>query len=159
ATLPVVVSPNGTNAAVRLDASHSSDPDLDPLHYYWYEQAHGTPSAVGVLATLTVPVGPHSFLLAADAGPARSTNSITVAVITSTQAVERFATAATNGVSPSRALMAALNAALASIDRRNPNSAINQLSAFQNQVRAQLASLNAALAANLIQAAQDIIEA
>jgi hypothetical protein len=56
-------------------------------------------------------------------------------------------------------LLAKLSAALAAIDRSSPTAAINQLQAFQNQVRAQVAPLNPALADSFIQAAQDIIDA
>jgi hypothetical protein len=54
---------------------------------------------------------------------------------------------------------ATLAAAIASIDRSNPMAAINQLQAFQNQVRAQVAPLDAALADTFIQAAQQAIDA
>ena len=56
-------------------------------------------------------------------------------------------------------LEATLNAALASIERGNSTSAVNQLRAFQNKVRAQVARSNPVLARTLIQAAQAIIDA
>jgi hypothetical protein len=54
-------------------------------------------------------------------------------------------------------LLATLDAALASIERNNRTAAINQLNAFQNKVRAQVAPSDPALAAMLLKAAQDII--
>jgi len=56
-------------------------------------------------------------------------------------------------------LLATLDAALASIDRDNTTSAVNQLHAFQNKVRAQVAPSDQALGGTLVQAAQNIITA
>ena len=58
-----------------------------------------------------------------------------------------------------RPLCATLDAALASIGRNNPTAAINQLAAFQKQVRAQVMPSDQALAATLLQSAQDAINA
>jgi hypothetical protein len=55
-------------------------------------------------------------------------------------------------------LVATLQAALASFERGNVNSGINQLKAFQNKVAAQVARIDAALAGELIDRAQRIIE-
>jgi len=55
-------------------------------------------------------------------------------------------------------LLAALEAALASFKRGNVVSAINQLKAFENKVAAQVARIDAALAGELIERAQGIIE-
>jgi hypothetical protein len=54
-------------------------------------------------------------------------------------------------------LMATLSAALASIERGNFLAAANQLNAFQNKVRAQVA--DPALASQFIEAAQQVIDA
>ena len=55
-------------------------------------------------------------------------------------------------------LVAMLEAALASFQRGNVASAINQLKAFENTVAAQVARIDAALAGELIERAQGIIE-
>jgi hypothetical protein len=55
-------------------------------------------------------------------------------------------------------LLATLEAALASFDRGNVTSGINQLKAFQNKVAAQVARIDAALAGELIDRAEGIIE-
>ena len=55
-------------------------------------------------------------------------------------------------------LLATLEAALASFERGNVISGINQLKAFQNQVVAQVARIDAALADELINRAQGIIK-
>ena len=57
-----------------------------------------------------------------------------------------------------RPLLATLSAALHSIERGNSRSAVNQLLAFQNKVRAQVARSDPALAASFIQAAQAVID-
>jgi hypothetical protein len=57
----------------------------------------------------------------------------------------------------SRPLVATLSAVLASIERGTTGSAINELLAFQKQARAQVSPLDAALAENFIQKAQEII--
>jgi hypothetical protein len=87
------------------------------------------------------------------------TNAITVEVLTTAQAVAQLVAAASLDVSRSAPLRAALAAAIASIDRSNPTAAINQLQAFQNQVRAQVAPLDAALADTFILDAQRAIDA
>jgi hypothetical protein len=55
-------------------------------------------------------------------------------------------------------LLATLGAALASFERGNVTSGINQLKAFQHKVAAQVARIDAALASELIGGAQQIIE-
>ena len=60
---------------------------------------------------------------------------------------------------PKRPFIASLKAAAASFDRGSNQSGVNQLAAFQNKVRAQIARTDPALAAELIAAAQAIIDA
>ena len=55
-------------------------------------------------------------------------------------------------------LLATLKAATDAIQRGSSGAAINQLRAFQNKVRAQIASSDPALAAHLIDMAQRIID-
>jgi hypothetical protein len=63
-----------------------------------------------------------------------------------------------SGLAHPRPLEATLQAALAAIQRGNSTAAINQLHAFQNKVRAQVAPSYPALAASFIQAAQRVID-
>jgi hypothetical protein len=58
-----------------------------------------------------------------------------------------------------QALLATLNAALASIERGNCHSVLGQLGAFQNKVRAQVAKKDPSLATELITAAGEVIAA
>ena len=56
-------------------------------------------------------------------------------------------------------MLASLRAALAAIDRSQPQTAINQLEAFKNKVLAQIAPTDPALANQLLADAQAIIDA
>jgi len=62
------------------------------------------------------------------------------------------------GTKHKQPLLATLSAALASFDRGNVISGANQLAAFQNKVRAQVARIDPALANELTAAAQQIIQ-
>jgi hypothetical protein len=62
------------------------------------------------------------------------------------------------GTKNKQPLLATLSAALASFDRGNFISGANQLAAFQNKVRAQVARIDAELANELIATAQRIIQ-
>jgi hypothetical protein len=143
ATVRLLISANGTNATVILDGSLSSDPDGDPLQDAWYEA--GSPLASGVVAVTVLPVGAHTILLVVTDGLLTDTNAINVEVITTAQAVDQLVASVNSDVSRSAPLRTTLAAAIASIDRSNPTAAINQLQAFQNQVSAQVAPLDAAL--------------
>jgi hypothetical protein len=159
ATKLVYVSANGTNATVILNGSRSSDPDGDPLLCSWYETGQANPLANGVVAVVALTVGSHPIQLVVSDGLAPGTNAITVEVLTPAQAVKRLEALLGSSVCRSRSLEATLEAALASIERGKPVSAVNQLEAFQRQVRAQVARGNPALAETLIHLAQDVIDA
>jgi uncharacterized delta-60 repeat protein len=162
ATQPAVISANGVNATVILNGTLSSDPDGDLLQYLWLSTLNSQPStllATGVVAVVTLPIGAHPISLVVSDGLATATNAVTVSVLTTSQAVQRLIAQVTSRWPRSRPLVATLEAALASIERGNPVSAINQLQAFQNKVRAQVAPLDPALAASFSQAAQEIIDA
>ncbi len=155
------VSANGANGTAILDGSRSYDPEGDALQYFWFfspgSQAP-TLLATGVVAVVVLPLGSHPIDLVVSDAVATSTNSVTVSVVTTGQAVQwLIAMVEGSGVRNPKPLTATLRAAQASIERGNPVSATNQLQAFQNKVRAQVA--DPALARQFIEAAQQAIGA
>jgi len=160
ATEAWLVSPNGLNATALLDGSRSYDPDGDALEYFWSSSPGSelpTLLATGIVAEAVLPLGSHPIDLVVSDGLVASTNSITISVLTTGQAVEGLIRLVDSSVRKSKPLMAVLGAALASIDRGNPVAAANQLRAFEHKVRAQVA--NPALAGQLLEAAQQVIDA
>jgi len=156
----LVIAPVGTNATVYLDGSRSTDVENDPLEYFWSE---GTNTfATGVLATNRFAPGRHAITLTVSDGSATGTNSVVLEVLSPASAVGALRTlveAADLGGKNANPLLASLRAAATSFDRGNSNAGINQLQAFQNQVRAQIAPLDPTLAATFIEVAQEIIDA
>ena len=88
--------------------------------------------------------------------------SATVEVITPSQAVTILLSMLENSSLSARSLRsleATLGAALAAFETGRLTPAANQLTAFQNKVRAQVAPFDPALAEQLLAAAQSIIDA
>jgi choice-of-anchor C domain-containing protein len=159
ATKPVLIMPAGCSPTVVLDGSRSSDPDADPLQYRWFKTGETNAFATGVVAVVSLPLGAHSVTLIVDEGLATDAQTFTVELITPAQAVERLIALVNSQAGKPHPLVATLSAALASIERGNYTAAINQLAAFQNKVRAQVAPDDPTLAGQFIQAAQAIIDA
>jgi hypothetical protein len=159
ATLGLVISANNSNATVVLNGTRSSDADGDVLQYLWFKAGAADPIATGAVAVVALPLGTNVLTLSVSDGLATNSQTFTVEVISTAQAVAQLVTLCQSGASGSQPLIAKLSAALAAIDRSNPTAAINQLQAFQNQVRAQVAPLDQALADTFIQDAQNIIDA
>jgi hypothetical protein len=157
ATIPLVISLNNSNALVILDGSLSSDPDGDTLQYAW--SMNNAAIASGMVAVTMLPVGTNSITLSVNDGLASGQQTIAVAVITTSQAVQQLLDLVNSDVAKAKSLAATLSAAIKAIDRSKPATAINQLQAFQNQVRAQIMPLDPLVADMLINDAQDIIDA
>jgi hypothetical protein len=101
-------------------------------------------------------------MLAVDDGRCTRTVSLTVEVLSACEAVEVIIEKVDNadlGRRNKRPLIATLKAACASFDRGNCVSAVNQLEAFQNKVRAQIGHVNAALAEEIIALTQEVLDA
>jgi DNA-binding beta-propeller fold protein YncE len=151
---PVVLSRDNMSAEIVLNGSGSSDPDGDVLNFIWYET--GNILATGLTARTVLPVGTHAIQLAVSDGMLSATNSFTIEVITTVRAVSLLVSIVESQVTKPHPLLATLTAALASIQRGNSIAAMNHLRAFQNQLQAQVAPLDPALAAELSQSAQQI---
>ena len=149
-----------TSAPVVFDGSKSSDPDDATFNYLWYEGTNLF--STNVIATNVLAVGTHTVRLLLDDTFPLGTNStfVTVEVITPAQAVGLVIEMVENSALSQKSqqpLLVSLQAAAASFDRGNPVPGVNQLQAFQNKVRAQVAPSYPALADQLIAAAQAII--
>jgi hypothetical protein len=158
ATAPLVVVPPNCNPTIVLDGSRSSDPDGDPLHFFWFQNGAATPLATGAVAVVTLPFGENSLFLSVDDGLATNTQSFTVQVITPGEAVQELMDLVNAEASKPNPLNASLRAALKSIDRGNTTPAINQLQAFEHKVSAQVSGDDPALADNFTHAAEQIID-
>jgi uncharacterized delta-60 repeat protein len=156
ATVTPVLAPLHGSATIVLDGSRSSDPDNDPLTYTWWLQTNVL--ATGVVAVVHLSAGHPAIALVVDDGLARSTNVVTLDILTPAEAIARLMSIVASNAPRSHPLLATLHAVLAAANRDEPMAAINQLQAFQNKGRAQVAPDDAALAAKLICLAQDIID-
>jgi len=150
---------DGERACLILSGS-GSDPDGDPLQFSWtWDGAH---SAAGTWLTNGCDLGCHTATLTVSDGRATCSSVVQFCVITAGEAVEQCI-ALVNGASldqkNKRPLIASLKAAGASFDRGSEASAVNQLKAFQNKVRAQIARRWPAEAATFIRCTQNILEA
>jgi hypothetical protein len=158
----VVIAPDGLSVVVLCDGSRSHDPDDTNFYYFWYE-------GVSLFSTNAIvqkhfALGFHTLTLKLDDFFPLGTNSSSVIfeVISPIQAANSIiellnhSGLADNRIQP---LVVSLKAVQTSFDRGNIGRGINQLEAFQNKVRAQIAPIDPELAQQLIQAAQGIIDA
>jgi hypothetical protein len=158
----VVISPNGSNALVILDASLSSDSENDPLQFFWTEAGEVTPFATGVRTTNEFAAGFHALLLTVDDGVDSAMGELSFDVLTPGEAVEEVVLMVNGSILPRRTkrpLLATLKACVATFDRGNMTAALNQLQAFQNKVRAQVGRSEPGLADELIGACEVIAAA
>jgi len=156
-----VLSANGKNALVVLDGSHSTDPEGGPLTFRWIESPGSTPFGAGVRFTNIFDVGSHVVLLFVDDGLDVGVGEARFVVITPADAVEGLADllrAADLSQHALRPLLATLKSATASFDRGNIGSGANQLRAFLNKVRAQVAPENLVVAERLRTLCQGILD-
>jgi hypothetical protein len=158
ATALEVLSANGTNAAVVLDSSRSSDQDGDLLQFLWSDASNGKPLATGIVAVITLPLGTNGITLSVNDGLVSVQQTILVRVVSIGQVVADLIDVIDQVVSKPGPLVAMLSAALASINRGNFSAAVEQLGAFRNMVKAQVAPLDPSLAGRLIRSAQSIAQ-
>jgi hypothetical protein len=160
ATRGLLISANGTNATAVLDGSRSYDRDGDLLQYTWFVPPAARPIATDAVAVVTLPVATNRIQLVVSDGFASSTDTVTVAVLTTAQGVLMMeAMVQASDLRHAQPFVASLDAAYASIVRGNTTPAMNQLKAFENKVRVQAADLSPALATVLIQVTGQILDA
>ena len=147
---------------MTFDGSKSYDLDDTNFYYFWYEGTNLF--STNVVASRTLDVDSHDITLWLDDTFPFGTNSasVTVEVITPTQSIGILIGLIDNSTlarNTKRPLEATLKAAAASFERGDTRPAINQLMAFQNKVRAQVAPFDPPLAQRLMAATQVIIDA
>jgi hypothetical protein len=155
-----VIAPDNAAALVILDGGRSSDVENDPLQYFWLE--NDLAFANGVVTSNLFEVGTHVVVLTVSDGGDFGSAAMVLEVIAPSQAVESLLTLIDDADfdrQNKRPMIATLKAAAASLDRGQFVSALNQLRAFQNKVRAQIAPTYPAEAARWIQSAEDILSA
>ena len=115
------------------------------------------PIGIAPVLPASLPIGTHRILLTLTDCTMWSTNALTVEVLTKAEAIERLISMVNSAAHGQPG--AVLEAALVSVRRDNSITAINQLAAFQNQVRAQILPHDPTLAETLIRSAQDVMAA
>ncbi len=156
-----ILSANNSNATVVLDGSQSWDVENDPLQFSWYADGHSNVLATGAVSTNVLAAGRHSVLLVVSDGMASGTAEVEFEIITPAAAVGQLLILVDEASLSSKTkqpLVASLISAMASFDRGNMTAGANQLAAFQNKVRAQIAPFAPALAVRLMAAAQKILD-
>jgi hypothetical protein len=155
-----ILAPNDVAATVVLDGSQSSDADSDPLQCSWYGDGQTNVLATGAVATHLFAIGAHSVQLVVSDGYDTAMAQAGFEVITHAVAVGQLmlwvdeANLARRNKQP---LLATLSAAYSSFERGNLTAGLNQLSAFQNKVRAQVTRADPGLADAFLAAAQQIL--
>jgi hypothetical protein len=158
----LILSLNGSNAAVVLDGSLSTDPENDPLQYLWLADGSLMPFADGVLVTNVLPVGPHAVTLVVFDGADHGLDTILFEIITAGRAVDELLALvdeANLSRKDKRPLLDTLKAARKAFADGKYKHGLDELGAFQKKVHKEIGRTDPALAQDLIDAAQSIIEA
>jgi hypothetical protein len=154
-----IIAGNNSNALVTLDGSASSDVENDTLSFSWWEDTNMI--AAASIMTNAFNLGSHTLTLQAYDGHDVGSANVTFDVLSpeeSVVALIAFIDQTGMGTKLGQPLIATLSNAAASFDNGRMTPAINQLRAFQNKVRAQIAPSNAVLAQQLTSAAQEVID-
>lgn len=155
----VIASCNGM-ANVILDGSQSHDVENDSLQFFWTEGTNVVASSV--IASNSLALGTHSIGLTADDGIDSGFDSVTVEVITPSEAVAQLLLIAENSNLPGNRihpLTANLKPAIAHFERGQASQGINQLETFQSKVRGLVLPSDPEFAAELLAISGQIIAA
>lgn len=158
----MVVAVNGYSAATVLDGSLSSDADGDPLSFYWTLDDEGSPFANTVLTTNSLSTGLHHVTLIVDDGEDDNADTLEIEIITLDEALDEISGAIVESEllrKDKRPLFVTLDRVSDSFEKWHLEGAIRQLRVFQQKVRAQVAGHHPELAARLIGAGDQLIEA
>lgn len=158
-TTLMVLSLNDSSACVSFQGS-ATDPEGQPLQYSW--STNGTAFAVGAVVSNCFGLGCHTVtFLATDPLGGSCSTTVHFCVVTPGEAVEQTIALVEGTALPrtnKRPLIAILKAGAASFDRGDSIPALQQLSAFQNKVRAQVGNQDPTTAQELIDYVQRIME-
>jgi hypothetical protein len=158
----LILSINGSNAAVVLDASQSSDVDTTALGFIWSTREPPALLGRGEVITNVFGVGSHIVHLEARDGMATDTTSVTFDVITLSDAVALLTglvSDAALGRSQQRPLLTTLKAASRAFESGDAEAGLQQLEVFAQKIERQVAPTNPDSAAMLLAAVQGILTA
>jgi uncharacterized delta-60 repeat protein len=155
-----VISPNNISATITLDGSLSNDEENTPLEHLWLKEAGAL--GTGALLSKVFPTGAHKIKLVVDNGTLSGSDEIEFEVITPSHATAFLGTLLHNSNLPrniANPLAGRLKAISALFDASNFRTGLFQLQQFQHNVREELSSRDTVLTGNLVDAAQEIINA
>jgi|GEM_PF-2680950 len=158
----VLLAPDNSRGVIIGDATPSTDIENDSLEFSWFRDGETAPFAPGLRVTNVFEVGPHTIVLHAFDGQAESEASQTFEVLTPGEALEALVAQVDQAPlerNRKRPLIASLKVAMASFERGHFDAGANQLTAFQNKIRAQLDATERPQAEALSEAAAEILRA
>lgn len=159
-TNTIVIAPVCCPATLRLDASQSSDVENDPLTYAWVVGTNVI--STEVIVTNRFEPGTHEITLIVSDGTEAVSKTITVEIITSSEAVDYLKLLVEAGVTEPRTRMPLLNwlrQAGDFFDRCHVEPGVHFLELFKQRVAERLGTSDPELAKSLINTAEAIIEA
>ena len=159
-TNTIVIAPVCCTATVRLDASQSRDVENDALTYAWLVGTNVL--STEVIVTNRFQPGTHEITLIVSDGTEAVSKTLTVEIITSSEAVDYLKLLVEAGVTEPRTRMPLLNwlrQAGDFFDRCHVEPGVHFLELFKDRVAERLGTSDPELAKSLIDTAEAIIEA
>lgn len=159
-TNTIAIAPVCCAATLRLDASLSSDAENDPLTYAWLAGTNVLSSEA--ITTNRFEPGTHEITLVVSDGHETVTKSITVEILTSSEAVGYLKLLVEAGVTQTRTRMPMLNwlrQAGDAFDRCHVEQGVHFLKMFKALVAERLSASDPDLATSLIETTEAILEA